>query len=197
MGLHLMYGDGDRQVQCLKYERESVECNGRGLEILDSHSHLFIKQAHCQASRLGKRVAIPAIDTIAISNCYAVLPISFCTMLQRQEYGQLIGSSHVQPLHKITQHPPLSPFSNVNRAARVAASKTSSTPSPVRDEHSRYLRAPISRAAVLPSFSVRNLCDFLRISSCAIGSSRRSFLSPTRMTGTSGHRSFASSTHCS
>ena len=98
--------------------------------------------------------------------------------------------------HKMTQHPPLSPFSNVRRAARVAASKTSSTPSPVKDEHSRYLRAPISCATSLPSFCVVKCCDFFRISSCANGSSRRSFFRPTRIMGTFGHRSLASSTHC-
>ena len=67
--------------------------------------------------------------------------------------------------HKITQHPPLSLFSNVSNAARVAASNTSSTPSPVREEHSRYFRAPISRAAFVPSFSLVKCNDFLRISS--------------------------------
>lgn len=97
--------------------------------------------------------------------------------------------------HKIIQQPPPSPFSNVNRAALVAASKTSSTPSPVRDEHSKYLRAPISRAALLPSLSVVKWSDFFLISSWASGSSRRSFLSPTRMMGTPGQRSLASSTH--
>jgi hypothetical protein len=50
-----------------------------------------------------------------------------------------------EPLdHKIIQHPTLSPSSNFSNAALVAASKTSSTPSPVSDEHSRYLLAPIS-----------------------------------------------------
>lgn len=100
-----------------------------------------------------------------------------------------------QQTHKITQQPCPSPFSNVNRAALVAASKTSSTPSPVNDEHSRYFRAPISRAILLPSLSVVKCCDFFRISSWAIGSSRRSFFSPTRIMGTPGHLSLASSTH--
>lgn len=39
--------------------------------------------------------------------------------------------------YKITQHEPPSLFSNVSSAARVAASNTSSTPSPLRLEHSR------------------------------------------------------------
>ena len=94
----------------------------------------------------------------------------------------------------ITQHE-LFRFSNVRSAARVAASKTSSTPSPVREEHSRYLRAPIDDAMSLPSFVVTNLRDFLRISSIANGSSRRSFFNPTSRIGTPGHRSFASSIH--
>lgn len=99
--------------------------------------------------------------------------------------------------HNMTQHPPPSPFSKMSRAARVAASKTSSTPSPLRLEHSRYLRAPISCAAWSPCRSVTNFRLFLRISSTATGSSRRSFFRPTRMMGTSGHRSVASSIHYS
>ena len=107
----------------------------------------------------------------------------------------LICIIHLQIVHRITQHPPLSLFSNVSKAARVAASNTSSTPCPVKDEHSRYFRAPMSRAAFMPSFSVVNFKDFLRISSCATWSSLRSFLRPTKIIGTPGHRSFASSTH--
>lgn len=61
--------------------------------------------------------------------------------------SQYHPTSHTHASHKMTQHPPLSPFSNVSSAALVAASNTSSTPSPVSEEHSRYLRAPISRAA--------------------------------------------------
>ena len=106
------------------------------------------------------------------------------------------STNHVRiTLHEITQHPPLSLFSNVSSAARVAASNTSSTPSPVKEEHSRYFRAPISRAVVVPSFSAVKCRDFFRISSWAIGSSRRSFFRPTNMIGTLGQRSFASSTH--
>lgn len=57
------------------------------------------------------------------------------------------------------------------------------------------MRAPICVPVSLPSLVVTNFSDFLRISSMAKGSSRRSFLSPTRMMGTPGHRSFASSIH--
>lgn len=96
--------------------------------------------------------------------------------------------------YRITQHPFRS-FSNDKSAARVAASKTSSTPSPVNEEHSRYLRAPICAAVSLPSLGVRKRSDFFLISSMATGSSRRSFFKPTRMMGTSGHRSLASSIH--
>ncbi|KAL2292806.1 hypothetical protein FJTKL_07870 [Diaporthe vaccinii] len=99
--------------------------------------------------------------------------------------------------HRITQQPPPSPFSNVSSAALVAASNTSSTPSPLRLEHSRYFFAPTSRAAASPSCSVTNRRDFLRISSTATGSSLRSFFNPTSMIGTPGHFSVASSTHCS
>lgn len=97
--------------------------------------------------------------------------------------------------HSITQQE-LRSLSNVRRAARVAASKTSSTPSPVRDEHSRYFLAPIWAAVSLPSLGVKKRWDLLRISSIATGSSRRSFFKPTRMMGTSGQRSLASSIHC-
>lgn len=97
--------------------------------------------------------------------------------------------------HRTTQHPPPSPFSNVSRAARVAASNTSSTPSPVKDEHSRYFLAPISCAISVASRVLTKCCDLFRISSMATGSSRRSFFNPTRIMGTLGHRSLASSTH--
>lgn len=97
--------------------------------------------------------------------------------------------------HRITQQPPPSPFSKVRSAARVAASKTSSTPSPVKDEHSRYFRAPISWAISDASLLPTKCCDFFRISSIATGSSRRSFFNPTRIIGTPGHLSLASSTH--
>ena len=86
-------------------------------------------------------------------------------------------------------------FSNVRSAARVAASKTSSTPSPVKDEHSRYFLAPIVAPVSLPSLGVTNRCDFFLISSIARGSSRRSFFNPTKIMGTPGHRSCDSSTH--
>ena len=94
-----------------------------------------------------------------------------------------------------TQHPPPSPFSIVNKAALVASSRTSSTPSPVKEEHSRYFRAPISCAASFPSFDVVNCKDFFLISSCASGSSRKSFFSPTTSIGGPGHRSWTSSIH--
>lgn len=98
--------------------------------------------------------------------------------------------------YRIVQHPPPLRLSlNVSSAARVAASKTSSTPSPVRLEHSRYFLAPQFWAISDPSRGVVNFRLFLRISSIAIGSSLRSFFSPTRMIGISGHRSRASSIH--
>lgn len=98
--------------------------------------------------------------------------------------------------HRTTQQPLFSPFSNVSSAARVAASKTSSTPSPLKLEHSRYRFAPTSRAAASPSCAVTNRSDFFRISSIATGSSRRSFFNPTRIMGTPVHKRVASSIHC-
>lgn len=92
--------------------------------------------------------------------------------------------------HRMTQHPlPLSLLPPLSRLCLVAASKTSSTPSPVRLEHSRYFFAPIRFRTSSPSSGVRNFSERFRISSWATGSSRRSFLSPTRIMGTFGHRS--------
>ena len=103
--------------------------------------------------------------------------------------------NHIPSAHSITQQPLPSPFSKVSRAALVAASKTSSTPSPVKEEHSRYFRAPISCAMFVATRLSTKCCDFFRISSIATGSSRKSFFRPTSMIGTPGHRSFASTTH--
>ena len=104
--------------------------------------------------------------------------------------------SEVSHAHRMTQQPWPFPPSNVSSAARVAASNTSSTPSPVRLEHSRYFLAPISFATSWPCLYPTNCWLFLRISSIAAGSCRRSFFRPTRMIGTPGHLSLASSTHC-
>lgn len=101
----------------------------------------------------------------------------------------------MEEYQRMTQHPLPSPFSKVKSAARVAASNTSSTPSPVKEEHSKYFRAPISWAISLASRLPTKFIDFLRISSTATGSSRKSFFSPTSRIGTPGHRSLASSTH--
>lgn len=100
-----------------------------------------------------------------------------------------------ESLHIITQQPPPSFLSWERSAARVAASKTSSTPSPVSELHSRYFRAPMTSFMSLPALVVVNFRLFFRISSCASGSSRRSFLRPTNMMGTPGQRSRASSAH--
>lgn len=91
--------------------------------------------------------------------------------------------------HRITQQPPLSLWSPLSKLCRVAASNTSSTPSPVSEEHSRYFFAPIRRRTSSPSSNARNFSLRLRISSCATGSSRKSFFRPTRMIGTPGQRS--------
>lgn len=97
----------------------------------------------------------------------------------------------------MTQHPVLESFSKVRSAARVAASKTSSTPSPVRALHSKYLLAPICLPILSACCCITNGRDFFRISSLASGSSRRSFFRPTRINGTPAHRSWASGTHYS
>ena len=91
--------------------------------------------------------------------------------------------------YRITQHPFWILWSPLSRLCLVAASKTSSTPSPVSEEHSRYFFAPMRLRTSSPSSAVRNFSERLRISSCATGSSRRSFLRPTRMIGTPGQRS--------
>jgi hypothetical protein len=96
------------------------------------------------------------------------------------------------PDYRITQHPLCFLWSPLSKLCLVAASKTSSTPSPVRDEHSRYFFAPMRLRTSSPSSDVRNFSERLRISSCATGSSRRSFLRPTRMIGTPGQRSSTS-----
>lgn len=121
------------------------------------------------------------------------------TKLKKRENDNKDGRSvtvdiRVSFYHRTMQHEDFR-LSKVRRAARVAASKTSSTPSPVREEHSRYLRALICVAVSFPSLGVTNRSDFFRISSIAPGFSRRSFFNPTRMMGTPGHRSFASSIH--
>ena len=126
----------------------------------------------------------------------SIEPIPFSSRNLGGLFNILQDASVFPTSYRITQHPLPSPFSNMSIDALVAASNTSSTPSPVKLEHSRYLRAPISLPACSPSAVVMNFCDRLRISSIATGSSRRSFFSPTRMIGTSGHRSCASTTHC-
>ena len=94
--------------------------------------------------------------------------------------------------YRITQQPLCFLWSPLSRLCLVAASKTSSTPSPVSEEHSRYFFAPMRLRTSSPSSAVRNFSERLRISSCATGSSRRSFLRPTRMIGTPGQRSSTS-----
>lgn len=92
--------------------------------------------------------------------------------------------------HSTIQHPlPVSSFPPLSKDCLVAASKTSSTPSPVKELHSKYFLAPILLRTSSPSSDVKNFSDRLRISSCATGSSRRSFLRPTRIIGTLGQRS--------
>lgn len=89
----------------------------------------------------------------------------------------------------------------VNRAARVACSNTSRTPSFVLAEHSRYFWAPIFLRTSsawegvshgehvsgvwwqLTCSGVTGFCEVLCSSSIVFWSKRRSFLHPTRMMG--------------
>lgn len=104
-------------------------------------------------------------------------------------FGSNPRSSFSLASYSITQHPLRSFRSPLSKLCLVAASNTSSTPSPVRDEHSKYFLAPILLRTSSPSSGIRNFSLRFRISSCATGSSRRSFFRPTRMMGTPGQRS--------
>ncbi len=79
--------------------------------------------------------------------------------------------------------------------ARVAASKTSSTPSIFNAEHSLYARAPIPRATFSPISRVTQGQGFSGVFGCGV-SGRRSDLHPTRITGIVGpHIERTSSIH--
>lgn len=54
--------------------------------------------------------------------------------------------------YNITQQVECDGWLLINKLALVATSKISSTPSPVKAEHSRYLRAPISLAIASASW---------------------------------------------
>ena len=97
--------------------------------------------------------------------------------------------------YRIIQHVVAGGWLLINRLARVATSNTSSTPSPVRAEHSRQRLAPICRAIVSASCGVIKGVLRFRISSMAAGWVRRSFLRPTSSTGTLGQSSLTSSIH--
>lgn len=94
----------------------------------------------------------------------------------------------------MTQHEDFFGWST-RREARVAISKTSSTPSPVKALHSKYFLAPICLAIDSASLGSTKCELFLRTSSIASGLVRKSFLSPTRTTGVLGHRLLTSSIH--
>lgn len=80
--------------------------------------------------------------------------------------------------------------------ARVAASKTSSTPSIFNAEHSLYARAPIARATLSPISRVTQGHGLSGVFGCGT-SDRRSDLHPTRITGIVGpHIERTSSIHC-
>jgi len=88
-------------------------------------------------------------------------------------------------------------FFFVCRAARVAVSKTSRTPSLILAEHSKYANALILSAIARPSSTRTGSC-FIFISSRFVFSSlRKSRLLPTRIIGTFGQKCFTSSDHFS
>lgn len=183
----------------LLYDRDVGKSRGVGYGMSRSFSIRIGTSSHGGQVRSNKGVGFALDDCKWIQSSGYVVGISSNEAIRLfRPFALPLSRARVSGLslpHSITQQPPPSPFSNVNRAALVAASKTSSTPSPLRLEHSRYFLAPTSRAAASPSCSVQNRSDFLRISSMATGSSRKSFLSPTSMMGTPGHFSVASSTH--
>jgi len=82
-------------------------------------------------------------------------------------------------------------------AAMAAVSKTSRTPSRVRDEHSRYAWASISEATCCPSSLVTGFCFDSERSSITLGSVLRSFFVPTSMMGTLGQKWRISGNHLS
>lgn len=86
--------------------------------------------------------------------------------------------------------------SRINILARVAVSKTSSTPSIRKAEHSLYARAPITCATRSPCSRVTHGQGLSAVLGWLLAG-RRSALQPTRMTGMVGpHIERTSSIHC-
>lgn len=79
---------------------------------------------------------------------------------------------------------PGTPF-RISMLARVAVSKTSSTPSIFRAEHSLYARAPMALATLSPFARVTHGQGLSGVSGWSIDG-RRSALQPTRITGIVG-----------
>jgi len=88
-------------------------------------------------------------------------------------------------------------FFFVCRAARVAVSKTSRTPSLVLAEHSKYANALILSAIARPSSTRTGSCFIFISSRFVLSSLRRSRLLPTRIIGTFGQKCFTSGVHFS
>ena len=131
-------------------------------------------------------------------------------LMQHREHQQI--TQHFQPLSASSCTTPLPLFlllclpslmepcagtpSLMIILARVAASKTSSTPSIFNAEHSLYARAPIARATFSPISRVTQGHGFSGVFRCGV-SGRRSDLHPTRITGIVGpHIERTSSIHC-
>lgn len=130
--------------------------------------------------------------------------------MQHREHQQI--TQHFQPLWASSCTTPLPLFlllclpsllepcagtpSLMIMLARVAASKTSSTPSIFNAEHSLYARAPIDWAIFSPISRVTQGHRLSGVFGCGV-SGRRSDLHPTRITGIVGpHIERTSSIHC-
>jgi hypothetical protein len=129
------------------------------------------------------------------SAAYLTSLLTLRSFIVNSTMNHFLALARLVIFHNKIQHPLLSLSSCWGNAALLAASNTSSTPWPVKEEHSRYFLAPmvcaISDAALLLTKSPDLFCS----SSMAAGSSRRSFLSPTRIIVASGHRVVTSSAH--
>lgn len=108
----------------------------------------------------------------------------------------LLGHLPLATLYK-RRHPDFFLPRRACKAALVAISKTSLTPSLVFAEHSIYPNAPMRFAISLPSSGLTGSCFILASSRLVCSSFLRSFLFPTKMIGTLGQKCFTSGVHFS
>jgi hypothetical protein len=149
--------------------------------LLVDHLHLKID------GRKSKIVVISSFIFNADNKCFFECK---CHVVRMQNSNKLYRI--VQQL-VVAGSPLLS--SLTSKAARVAASNTSSTFSPVKALHSIYLFDPILLATASACDDVTKLRDFFLISSTSSGSDLKSFFSPTNIVGTFGHNCCTSSYH--